>query len=66
MGDLCTGGAGQGRCGVGQLAVEGVLAGAAGTTITIKPAAKPSGNTRITATVDSDGNRTALTLKVPD
>ena len=47
-------------------ALEGVLAGAAGTTITIKPAAKPSGNTRITATVDSDGNRTALTLKVPD
>lgn len=47
-------------------ALEGVLAGAAGTTITIKPAGKPSGNTRITATVDSDGNRTALTLKVPD
>jgi hypothetical protein len=44
----------------------GVLAGAATTTVTIKPAGLPAGNTRITATVDSDGNRSALTLKVPD
>jgi hypothetical protein len=47
-------------------AAAGVLAGAATTTITIKPAGLSSGNTRITATVDSDGNRSALTLKVPD
>lgn len=47
-------------------ALEGVLAGAATTSITIKGAGKPSGNTRVTATVDSDGNRSALTLKVPD
>lgn len=47
-------------------ALEGVLAGAATTTITIKPAGLPAGNTRVTATVDSNGNRSALTLKVPD
>jgi hypothetical protein len=47
-------------------ALAAVLAGAATTTITIKPAGKPSGNTRITATVDADGNRSAMTLKVPD
>lgn len=46
-------------------ALAGVLAGAAGTTITTKQTAKPAGNTRITATVDADGNRSALTLKVP-
>jgi hypothetical protein len=47
-------------------ALDGVLAGAATTTITIKPAGKPAGNTRVTATVDASGNRSALTLKVPD
>jgi hypothetical protein len=46
-------------------AAAGVLAGAASNSITIKPAGLPSGNTRITATVDADGNRSALTLKVP-
>ena len=42
-----------------------VLAGAATTTVTTKQAAKPAGNTRISATVDADGNRSAVTLKVP-
>ncbi len=46
-------------------AAAGVLAGAATATITIKPGGLPSGNTRITATVDANGNRSALTLKVP-
>lgn len=50
---------------LGISALSGVLAGAASTSITIKPAGLPSGNTRITATVDADGNRSALTLKVP-
>lgn len=45
--------------------LEGVLAGAATTNVTIKPAAVPAGNTRVNATVDSSGNRSALTLKVP-
>jgi hypothetical protein len=44
----------------------GVLAGATGTNITMKQAGKPAGNTRVDATVTADGNRTALTLKVPD
>lgn len=47
-------------------ALGAVLAGAATSTITTKPAGKAAGNTRITATVDSDGNRSAITLKVPD
>lgn len=47
-------------------ALDGVLAGAGGTTVTIKQAGKPAGNTRVTATVDASGNRSALTLKVPD
>lgn len=42
-----------------------VLAGAATPNVTIKQAAKPAGNTRIDATVDSSGNRSAVTLKVP-
>ncbi len=46
-------------------ACAAVLAGAATTSIAIKQAAKPAGNTRITATVDADGNRSAVTLKVP-
>jgi hypothetical protein len=46
-------------------AAAGVLAGAATTTVTTKPAGLPAGNTRITATVDGDGNRSAFTLKVP-
>ena len=46
-------------------ALSGVLAGAGSGTITMKPAGKPSGNTRITATTSS-GNRTAVSLKVPD
>lgn len=50
-----------------QSALAAVLAGAAGTTVTTKPAGKPTAvNPRITATVDSNGNRTALTLRVPD
>lgn len=47
-------------------AVAAKLAGNTTDTVTTKPAAKPSGNTRITATVDADNNRTAVTLKVPD
>jgi len=43
-----------------------ILAGAASPTVTIKPAAKPTANPRITATVDTDGNRTAINLRVPD
>lgn len=46
-------------------ALSGVLAGAATTSATIKPAGLPTGNTRITATVDAGGNRSALALKVP-
>jgi hypothetical protein len=46
-------------------ALAGVLAGGNTTSITFKPAALPSGNTRITATVDTDNNRTAIVLKVP-
>lgn len=46
-------------------ALAAVLAGAATTNVTTKPAGLPAGNTRISATVDSDGNRSALTLKVP-
>lgn len=42
-------------------AEAGQLSGAATTTIVIKAAGVP-GTTRITATVDSDGNRSALTL----
>lgn len=42
-------------------AVAGVLSGAATTTITTK-AIDNSGTTRIVATVDADGNRSALTL----
>jgi hypothetical protein len=45
--------------------IAGVLAGAATTDVTVKPAGKPSGNTRIDATVDTNGNRSAITLKVP-
>jgi len=46
-------------------ALAGVLAGANGNTTTMKPAGKPSGNTRISASVDSTG-RLAITLRVPD
>ena len=46
-------------------AAAAVLAGAATTNITLKPAGKPSGNTRVDATVDANGNRSSLTLKVP-
>lgn len=45
-------------------ALAGVLAGAAGTTVTIA-AANNSGTNRITATVDSNGNRSAVTLNLP-
>lgn len=47
-------------------ALAGKLAGAATTNVTVKQGGKPTGNTRIDATVDSSGNRSALTLKVPD
>lgn len=43
-----------------------VLAGAATTNMTFKPAGNSSGNNRIDATVTADGNRTAVNLKVPD
>lgn len=46
-------------------ACAAVLAGAATTDIAIKPAGLPAGNTRIDATVDADGNRSAVALKVP-
>jgi hypothetical protein len=46
-------------------AAAGVLAGAATTTVTTKPGGLPAGNTRITATVDVNGNRSALVLVVP-
>ncbi|MGH8356229.1 MAG: hypothetical protein ACRESF_01935 [Pseudomonas sp.] len=45
-------------------ALAGVLAGAGTTTITIAALGVPATN-RITATVDSSGNRTAVTLAVP-
>lgn len=44
-------------------ALGGVLSGAATTTVTVKAAAN-SGTTRVTATVDSNGNRSALTLNL--
>lgn len=47
-------------------AVAAVLAGAATATVTTKPAAKPAGNNRLTVTADADGNRSAVSLKVPD
>ena len=47
-------------------ALAGILAGGAGPTTTMKPAALPAGNNRISAAVDGSGNRTALTLTVPD
>ena len=46
-------------------ALAGVLAGGGTTAVTIKPGGNASGNTRVTATVDASGNRSALTLKVP-
>jgi len=46
-------------------ALAGILAGAATSNVTFKPAGKPSGNTRIDATVDADGNRSSINLKVP-
>lgn len=48
-----------------QSACAAVLAGAATTTVTIEPAGLPSAAARITATVDSSGNRSAVVLKVP-
>lgn len=45
--------------------LAGVLAGGGTTNETIKPAGKPAGNTRINATVDMNGNRSAVTIKVP-
>lgn len=47
-------------------AVAAVLAGAGTTTNTMKPAGKPSASNRISATVAAPGNRTAITLRVPD
>ena len=44
-------------------AIGGELAGAATTTVTIK-AANNNGTTRVTATVDASGNRSALTLNL--
>jgi len=47
-------------------ALNAVLTGAAGTAVTIKPAGKPASSDRVSAAVDASGNRTAVTLKVPD
>lgn len=47
-------------------ALNGILAGAATTNITMKPAGLPAASARIDATVDADGNRSAITLVVPD
>lgn len=44
-------------------ALAGVLSGATGTTVTIKAGGKST--SRIVATVDADGNRSALILTVP-
>lgn len=44
-------------------ALAGVLSGATGTSVTIKAGGKTT--SRIVATVDADGNRSALTLTVP-
>lgn len=44
-------------------ALAGILSGATGTTVTIKAGGKTT--SRIVATVDADGNRSALTLTVP-
>ncbi len=44
-------------------ALAGVLSGAAGTTVVIKGGGVAT--TRITATVDSSGNRSAITLNPP-
>lgn len=46
--------------------LAGVLSGGGSTPIVIKQTAKPAGSTRVSATVDASGNRSALTLKVPD
>lgn len=46
-------------------ALNAVLAGGGTGTITTKPAGKPGASDRITATVDSNRNRTAVNLKVP-
>jgi hypothetical protein len=48
-------------------AAAGVLAGAAPNSnpLTIQPGGNAAGNTRISGTVDNNGNRTAVALKVP-
>jgi hypothetical protein len=48
---------------VNAAALAGVLSGAATTTVTVKGAGVAT--TRITATVDADGNRSAVTLALP-
>jgi len=46
-------------------ALAGILSGAAGTTVTIKGIGQAAdGTTRITATVDANGNRSAVTLNL--
>ncbi len=47
-------------------ATGAVLAGALTTSITIQPGAKPVANPRVTATCDSSGNRSAVSLRVPN
>ena len=42
------------------------LSGAEGATLDLKPAGKPSASSRVTATCDTDGNRTPTTVRVPD
>lgn len=49
---------------INSAAMAGVLAGAATTTVTIAAAGVPATN-RITATVDADGNRSAVALSPP-
>lgn len=45
--------------------LAGLLSGAGTTTVAIKPGGNASGNTRVSATVDVSGNRTASNIKVP-
>lgn len=45
--------------------LAGLLSGAATTLVNIKAGGNPAGNTRVAATVDASGNRTASNIKVP-
>lgn len=45
--------------------LSGVLSGAATTNILVRPAGRPGGSPRANGTVDADGNRSAIILRVP-